>query len=197
MDETKIKQTKRCSKCGEVKALGMFHKRGDAIGGVRSACKRCCRRTAAQKQKRAMDLAESPESNIRSGMVQRCHNPNNPGYKYYGGRGISVCRRWRNSTSAFIEDMGRRPTPEHTVERIDNNGNYSSSNCRWATQAEQNRNTRRNIFITIDGVTKCVAEWARAHGIDPKAARCRLRRGWLPIRAVTEPLIVPRTRQAS
>lgn len=75
-------------------------------------------------------------------MRQRCFNPKNPRFKDYGGRGISVCERWRSSFEAFLSDMGPRP-PRASIDRVDNDGNYEPSNCRWATPAEQIQNSRK------------------------------------------------------
>lgn len=92
-----------------------------------------------------------PEYNNWRGMRERCSNKNHDHYSRYGGRGIKVCDRWSNFYN-FYEDMGQKPTPKHSLDRIDNNGNYEPSNCRWATQKEQLRNSSRVKLHTIDGV---------------------------------------------
>ena len=99
--------------------------------------------------------------NIRS----RCSNPRAVGYEYYGGRGVSVCERW-NSFENFLADMGPKPSAHHSIDRIDVNGNYEPSNCRWATRREQMSNTTRNVFVVLaDGERVIQAEAARRAGI--------------------------------
>ena len=89
-------------------------------------------------------MTETLTYKIWENMIQRCANPNHTAWEWYGGRGIQVCDRWRDSFLAFLEDMGPRPGPELSIDRIDNDGNYEPGNCRWATQNQQVRNSRRN-----------------------------------------------------
>jgi hypothetical protein len=88
-------------------------------------------------------LNEAPEYRAWVGMIQRCENPNLKNFSRYGGRGIKVCAAWRQSYLLFLKDMGRRPSPQHSLDRIDNDGDYEPSNCQWATASEQMHNTRR------------------------------------------------------
>lgn len=119
-------------------------------------------------------------------MRRRCNGRNTDKWPSYGGRGIVVCDRW-NDFSAFVEDMCPRPEGT-TLDRINNDGNYEPGNCRWATTAEQNRNQRSNINITIDGVTRVLNEWCAVYGIHPETARRRIKdSGWDPIKAITTP----------
>lgn len=180
-------RTKTCARCGETKDASAFFPRGDGPG-LRSPCRACARRTADQKARRRALRASSPERAIIAGAIQRCHNPKNPNFDNYGGRGIVVCHRWQESAEHFIADMGPRPTPKHTLERIDNSGGYNPGNCRWATRAEQNANTRQNHRLTIDGESLILAEWARRAGVSGNLIRDRLRLGWDSKRAVFEPV---------
>ena len=101
----------------------------------------------------------APEYLTWGRMIQRCTNQRHPKYPRYGGRGITVCERWR-SFENFYADMGARPSPLHSIDRIDNDGNYEPGNCRWATPKQQVRNRSNTRMLTIDGVTLPQAEWS-------------------------------------
>jgi len=108
-------------------------------------------------------------------MIERCRNPKVGNFKNYGGRGIRVCRRWLRF-EYFLADMGNRKTGT-SLERLDNNGNYEPGNCAWKTRAEQSRNTRRNRWVTINGITKCLKDWALELGINYSTVLNRVHRG--------------------
>jgi hypothetical protein len=116
-------------------------------------------------------------------MKKRCSDPKAVGYKHYGGRGIKVCARWRDSFDAFVEDMGPRPEgafdsgrSRYSIDRIDVNGDYEPSNCRWATMEEQKRNRTDNRWLTIGGRTMIATDWAREVGISTELLSWRLKR---------------------
>lgn len=119
-------------------------------------------------------------------MIARCYSEKHEHYKFYGGRGIKVCRRWRLSFSAFLSDMGVKPTPRHRLERVNNGKGYSPSNCVWATHRDQCNNRRSNSFLTIDGKRRTIAEWSRESGINANRIYARLAEGWSNKRAVFE-----------
>lgn len=97
-------------------------------------------------------------------MMQRCYNREHHRFHYYGGRGIEVVPEWHDF-EAFLRDMGRKPSPRHSIDRIDNNGPYSPANCRWATQQEQSRNRRNAITVEVRGVTLSLGQLAQETGI--------------------------------
>jgi hypothetical protein len=127
-------------------------------------------------------LSGNPLWNRWRRMIQRCHGTALTIGPCHGKRGIKVCQRWRKSFAAFLEDMGEPPTPKHQIERINNNGHYEPGNCRWATPTEQALNTRQNRIFTINGETKCLAEWMHATTLPRTTVEARLKRGW-PIEA--------------
>lgn len=118
-------------------------------------------------------LRKAPEYNVWNGMKHRCHNPNYSGYPKYGAKGITVCDRWRNSFADFYADMGPRPSPQHSIERIDNSRGYSPENCRWATLTEQANNKRRTIRIR----GKTISEIAEETGVERQTIYARHRYG--------------------
>ena len=131
---------------------------------------------------------ESKEYRIWQGMIERCTNPNEPHYKDYGGRGITVCQRWRESFAAFLEDVGHRPSDRHQLDRFPNNGgNYESGNVRWATRKQQMRNTRANKLLTYQGETLPMVEWCERLSLDYGKVSYRLRRGWSVAAAFQSP----------
>jgi len=135
----------------------------------------------------------SSEYRIWHNMRTRCRNPKSPNFHRYGGRGISVCARW-NRFANFFEDMGPRPSSEHSLDRYPNNdGNYEPGNCRWATRDEQNRNKLGNRYVEFCGRRMIVSDWARELGIGPVCLSDRLNRGWSVEKAFTKPVQI-RTR---
>jgi hypothetical protein len=125
----------------------------------------------------------NPTYTTWASMKGRCLNPNDGSYPRYGGRGITVCDRWRDSFEAFLADMGERPTHHHSLERIDNDGPYAPGNCRWATKVEQARNRRSSHLVTFNGETKTMAEWADATGLSQHLVERRLNaQSWTPER---------------
>ncbi len=133
----------------------------------------------------------SARRNWRS-MISRCANstPGDKEYENYRGRGITVCERWRGNKgfANFLADIGQKPSEQHTIDRFPNrDGNYEPGNCRWATQTEQMRNTRRNKMIVIDGFVKCVSEWGEISGLIRQTIFLRLKNNWPPKLAVFTP----------
>jgi len=143
--------------------------------------------TSAKNKKHGMFGTKEYSSYHR--MKDRCFDKKNKDYKNYGARGITICDRWLNSFENFYADMGNKPTPKHSIDRIDNDGNYEPSNCRWASNIQQARNKRNNRKITINGVTKIISEWADVYGINGSTIRQRINLGWSEVDAVTKPVI--------
>lgn len=134
------------------------------------------------------DKTRSPTYEAWCGTKARCHNRRHHAYPRYGGRGITVCDRWRNSFEAFLADMGPRPSPAHSLDRIDNDGDYCPENCRWATHKEQARNTRRNNVLMFRGRSQCLTAWAAEIGISPLTLSARINKGWTTEDALCRPV---------
>lgn len=168
--------------CGQETIVKASHLRG----GVTRSCG-CLHDECSAHLKRTHGLSHLPEYKAWAAMIGRCTNSRHQSHHYYGARGIRVCGRWTNF-EAFYDDMGVRPSPKHTLERVDNSLGYSPDNCVWATQKQQLRNKRNNRLVTHQGTTRPLVEWAEEIGIRPDTLRCRLRLGWSVERALTEPV---------
>jgi hypothetical protein len=122
-------------------------------------------------------LGSHPLYHIWRGMMHRCENPRATGFKNYGGRGIKVCDRWRNSLELFAADMGPRPSDKHSLDRLDNGGHYEPGNVRWVTQQEQMSNCRHCRYLTANGETKTLSAWAREIGTHRATVQSLLKEG--------------------
>lgn len=179
----------RCS-CGRKKRVSGYN----LLSGKSTGCKQCgsegtrgVKRTYTQRLPSKHGKCETRTHRIWGNMKSRCYNANVDNYRHYGGRGITVCSRWRgeNGFVNFLNDMGECPE-KYSIERIDNDGNYCPpENCRWASQDDQVRNSRRNRRITFRGKTMCVTDWERSTGLP---VRARLDKGWYVQDALTHPV---------
>lgn len=163
----------RCE-CGKEKPV--------TAGALRSGKSRSCKSCANFRHGKI----NAPEYNSWKNMIGRCRNPAATGYDRYGGRGITVCERWMKIEN-FLADMGTRPSPRHSIERINNNLGYFPKNCYWATPKQQSRNTRCNRLLTFNGKTMCMKEWEEETGIAWHAIRNRLNSGWSVEQILTTP----------
>jgi len=121
-------------------------------------------------------MNKTPEHRVWCKIKHRCYNKNNQGYKNYGGRGIRVCKRWLESFEAFYEDMGDKPSDKHSIDRIDNDGDYTPDNCRWATKMEQMQNTRVAIKVKWKGEPLTLRQLSEKTGIKLRTLRDRYRK---------------------
>lgn len=167
----------RCD-CGNVVIV-----RGDALTRGSTVSCGCYHKDAVTKH----GMYNTPIYAIWSSMLQRCENPNATGHDNYGDRNIKVCKRWHKFEN-FYDDMGDRPSEEHTLDRIDNDGDYEPGNCRWATWEQQGRNRRDNKILKYKGKERCVSEWTKITGIGDSTLRMRLQRGWTTAEALTIPV---------
>jgi len=146
------------------------------LSGATKSCG-CLHKEIIGKTKRTHGASETLTWRRWRSMKSRCLMRNTKSYPNYGGRGITICQRWINSFENFIQDMGECPAPSMTLDRINCNGNYELSNCRWATRIQQNRNSSHNHTLTHDDKTMCISEWAELTGINYRTIMSRLRKG--------------------
>jgi len=133
-------------------------------------------------------MAYSDEYRAWIRMIERTTSNSYQGTARYKGRGITVCDEWKHSFEQFYKDMGDKPSKIYSLDRINNNGNYEPSNCRWATPSEQQNNKSNNAPITVCGETKTAKQWADITGLNRDLIRGRVRLGWSPERAISEPV---------
>ena len=150
-------------------------------------CPDCTNRKKSEESKlKTHGRSDTTEYKSWCMMKSRCNNPNYTHHEYYGGRGIKVCDRWNESFDAFYEDMGDRPTPKHTLDRIDSNGNYTPENCRWATRHEQVINRRNEVLLEYQGRQVSLVEIAMETGIPRAKLYSYLYRGYTLEEALTK-----------
>lgn len=177
-------RVKWCCKCecGNQKAV----KAANLLAGCTNSCG--CLAIEAKRARALDNMSKSPEKQAWYKMLRRCHDSEHYGYSNYGARGIVVCPRWRDSFLAFYEDMGPRPSAKYSIDRIDNDKGYEPTNCRWATQAQQNGNQRRSRIMEFQGRMQCIAHWAKEHGIAVERVYSRMKAGWDFPTALTTPI---------
>jgi hypothetical protein len=174
----------KCGKQIEVRSAYLKPGRQQSCGCARSDPTYVLPAAAAR---RTHGRSETVEYRAWRSMKARCDLPSQVGYPRYGGRGIQVCARWRHSFENFFADMGPRPSAEHSMDRIDNDGHYKPGNCRWALKYRQVRNRSNNHVVTLDGRTMILSDWIKELGLSRAMVASRLGRGWTPGQALTEP----------
>lgn len=176
-----------CDKSMAAKGMCLMHyKRVKKHGDPHHVTKKTppSRRTHGESWKEGK---ATPEYNAWASMKSRCYNSTAQNFMDYGGRGIKVCEKWRDSFEAFISDMGKRPSKRHSLDRVDYNGNYEPGNCRWATSHQQCNNKRNNRYFDLPFVGRVtLTEAARLWGKDVVLVRSRIKRGWSIQRALNE-----------
>ena len=168
-----IKWECRCS-CGSTKTV--IGRTNQLTSGLLRSCG-CLRREIVGKANTTHGLIDSSEYRTWLNIKARCCNKNHLDFPGYGGRGITVCDEWKESFEAFYRDMGPRPSPQHSIDRRENDKGYSKENCRWATQKEQCNNRRTNVVYDFDGEKKTLTEWCQEFNVDYELVRKRIKKG--------------------
>lgn len=171
----------RCDCGNSVQVLGV-----SLTSGNSGSCG-CVKRQRLVTRNTTHNLSRSFEYNVWAKIIERCTRATAENFPWYGGRGISVCDRWR-TFELFIADMGAAPGKGFEIDRIDNDGNYEPGNCRWVTKKQNARNRRNNHRLTFAGKTLCISEWAELTGLRAAAISERIASGWPVEKALTKPL---------
>lgn len=175
----------KCKKCGKIVSKSLSRMKDTINCGYPNTC-------GCVVSKSDNDNAVGNRHRLYSiwnNMISRVECENSPQYKYYGGRGIAVCKEWRNNYLAFKDwAINNGYNDNLTIDRIDVNGNYEPNNCRWITQKQQSRNMRSNKMYTINGVTKCLQDWCEYYDINRNTVNKRLRLNWDIEKALTKPV---------
>lgn len=148
----------------------------------------CLTREIVSQRNRTHGKSDTVEWKTWQAMRKRCTNPLHPHYPSYGGRGIRVCDAWINSFETFLKDMGHKPSPEYSLDRLNNEGHYEPANCAWRTSRQQQNNRRTTVQLTHQGQTMSLAYWAERTGIKHTILYRRIREGWSVERALTTPV---------
>ena len=158
--------------CGNIKVLSSSL----LINGYTKSCG-CLHSDLLKERNKKHSLSKTYIYNTWNGIKARCYNKNNLSYDRYGGRGIKMCDRWLNSFELFVSDIGERPSIKHSIDRIDNNGNYEPSNCRWATAGIQKRNQKCGVLLEYNGIIKNQTDWALFFKVKDSVISGHLKRG--------------------
>ena len=159
--------------------------KGDRLADGSTRSCGCLARELTRTRTKTHGMTNTREFRAWKSMKDRCTVPSHQAFCNYGGRGIKVCQEWLDSFETFYHDMGQCP-PDHQLDRIDNDGNYTSKNCRWATRKQQARNRRSNTHLTHNGKTHTIVEWTELLGLGPTTIYDRLRRGWSVLESLTK-----------
>lgn len=170
----------KCGKHGTVRS-------GNLSNGSTRSCGCLAREIARINHTTHGESKKKPEWLAWKNMIDRCGNKRHFAYKNYGGRGIRVCHKWRASYTAFLADVGRRPSSDHSLNRKNNSKGYFPGNVNWATWHEQQNNRRSSIHLKLNGIYKTISEWARIYSISVATVFSRLHRGWAPEDALKKP----------
>ncbi len=152
---------------------------GDLRNGTTKSCS-CIQKEWALIANKSHGMSNSPEYEVWIGMKKRCLNKSQASFKNYGGRGIRVCKRWIESFEGFIKDMGHRPSDDHTIERVDPNGDYEPGNTVWLPSKMQALNKRSSVRVEWGGKTQCLSEWSKELSIPYETLRSRIKSGLTP-----------------